>query len=332
MKHILFVVSALALVAGTAFAQSPTVTIAETGGTHRVGNGSELPQGDCWFNGTTDFRSGFTSERNTDVAESWTFDDVQWTGGRVTGFRGNFTTTRGTQQFSAVDLIIYQGLAEGTFGTLIVDRPDITNFTLTPTGNKEDELLMVADLGGQAFNLDPGTYHVGIRLVGVGTGRRAFVVTTSGADAVGTPPGNNGQTFIQSNFFGIPLPTDWQNVVGPGTWDVSYGLDCEQGGGYTLALSGDCPGTVRLEWSGADANRQQGIVFARNTGNFVIPNGPCQGTQLGLGTNQLQLFNIISTGSGSGSVNAQANQGACRGFVQLIQTHSCVTSNIGQVP
>lgn len=330
MKHILFVVSALALMAGTAFAQSPTVTIAETGGTHRVGNGSELPQGDCWFNGTTDFRAGFTSERNTAVAESWTFDDVQWTGGQVTGFRANFITNLGTQHFSAVDLIIYQGLGEGAFGTLIADRPDITNYTLTPTGNK-NELLMVAYLGGQAFSLESGNYHVGIRMVGVGSGQ-AFVVTTSGTDALGTPPGNNGQTFLQSNVFGYPLPTDWQNLVGSGTWDVSYGLDCGQGGGYTLALSGDCPGTVRLEWSGADANRQQGIVFARNTGNFVIPTGPCEGTQLGLGTNQLQLFNIISTGSGSGSVNAQANQGACRGFVQLIQTHSCVTSNVAQVP
>lgn len=108
-----------------------------------------------------------------------------------------------------------------------------------------------------------------------------------------------------------------------------------QGGGpppYTVSIIGTCPGTVRLEWSNADPNRQQGIVFARNTGNFVIPTGPCQGTQLGLGTNQLQLYNVIGTGNGAGGVNAQAGPGACRGFVQLIQTHSCAVSNVAQVP
>lgn len=104
------------------------------------------------------------------------------------------------------------------------------------------------------------------------------------------------------------------------------------GGGYTVTITGVCPGRVNLAWAGADPNRQQGILFARNTGNFTIQSGPCAGTQLGLGTNQLQLYNVIGTGTGSGNVNANAGQGACRGFVQLIQTHSCATSNVAQVP
>ncbi len=101
---------------------------------------------------------------------------------------------------------------------------------------------------------------------------------------------------------------------------------------YTCTITGTCPGTVRLEWSGAEPNRQQGILFARNTGNFTIQNGTCAGTQLGLGTNQLQLYNTIGTGSGAGSVNAQAGPGACDGFVQLIQVPGCITSNVAQVP
>jgi len=104
------------------------------------------------------------------------------------------------------------------------------------------------------------------------------------------------------------------------------------GGGYTCTITGVCPGQVNLAWSGAQPNRQQGILFARNTGNFTIQNGQCAGTQLGLGTNQLQLYNTIGTGSGSGNVNAQAGPGACRGFVQLIQVPGCQTSNVAQVP
>ncbi len=101
---------------------------------------------------------------------------------------------------------------------------------------------------------------------------------------------------------------------------------------YTCTITGTCPGTVRLAWAGAQPNRQQGILFARNTGNYTIGSGTCAGTQLGLGTNQLQLYNTIGTGSGSGSVNANAGPGACGGFVQLIQVPGCITSNVAQVP
>ncbi len=123
-------------------------------------------------------------------------------------------------------------------------------------------------------------------------------------------------------------PTMTFTYTGPLVAKLHYG----SGARYTCSITGTCPGTVRLSWSGARPNIQQGIVFARNTGNFVIPSGPCQGTQLGLGTNQLQLYNTIGTGNGAGSVNAQAGPGACGGFVQLIQVPGCQTSNVAQVP
>ncbi|MCL4196603.1 MAG: hypothetical protein KJZ69_03850 [Phycisphaerales bacterium] len=333
MKRMLFSTAALALLAGTAMGQNPVLTAAETGGSHKMAGGNAIPQGICWYNGDLDFRNGFTSERNTAVSDSWTFDDVDFPGGDVSGFVGNFIVNPGTT-FGACDIVVYSGMSEGNFGTQMAAVNDVTDYTFTLTGNNafgRDEYRLEANLGGSAFNLPAGSYHVGIRMVGTGAGQ-AFAVVTSGLNAVGTPPGNNGRTFLQSNYFGYPNPTDWQNLVGPGTWDVSYGLVCGGGGGYTADITGTCPGQVTLSWGGADPNRQQGIVFARNTGNFVIPNGPCQGTQLGLGTSGLQLYNVIGTGNGGGSVNANAGSGACRGFVQLIQTHSCAVSNVAQVP
>lgn len=105
------------------------------------------------------------------------------------------------------------------------------------------------------------------------------------------------------------------------------------GGAYTCTITGPCPGTVRISWSNAPSNTQQGIVFARNTGNFIIQSGPCAGTQLGLGTSQLQLVNTIGTGNGSGAVNGQAGPGACGGFVQLVAVGTpCRTSTVAQVP
>lgn len=136
---------------------------------------------------------------------------------------------------------------------------------------------------------------------------------------------------------GFLFGTEWMNLsssIGNGTtYDCAILIEgTTGGGGYTCTITGTCPGTVRLAWAGAQPNRQQGIVFARNTGNYTIQNGQCTGTQLGLGTNQLQLYNTIGTGNGAGSVNAQANSGACRGYVQLIQVPGCQTSNVAQVP
>ncbi len=105
------------------------------------------------------------------------------------------------------------------------------------------------------------------------------------------------------------------------------------GGGYTCSLSGSCPGTIRVTWNNAPVQTQQGIVFALNTGSFRIPSGPCQGIQLGLGTNQLRLVNTVSTGNGSGSANGRAGSSACGGYLQLVATGMpCETSNVAQIP
>ncbi len=104
------------------------------------------------------------------------------------------------------------------------------------------------------------------------------------------------------------------------------------GGGYFLSVGGQCPGTVSVRWSGATPSRQQAIVFAATTGSFRIPSGPCQGTQLGLGSQGLRLVNTVGTGNGSGQVNGSAGTGACGGRLQLVELPSCNTSNVGQIP
>lgn len=322
---------AAAVAAGASHAQEPALTSGSIPGARTSVGALQRPASVCWYNGDLDFRAAFTSERNTVVSDSWTFDDVNWEGGTVTGFRANFIINPG-MVITAADLIVFRGLGEGTFGTLIADRPHITDYTLTPTGNHifgRDEYLLVADLDASAFHLDPGEYHVGIRCVGAGSGQ-TFVVVTSGANAVGSPPGNNGRTYFQSNYFGYPLPTNWQNLVGPGTWDVSYGLECRPSA-YTLSLSGQCPGLVRVEWSGAEPDRRQAILFALRTGNYTLPTGPCEGTELGLGTSGLRLIAVVSTGSGSGAVSGTTGS-QCQHYAQLITISSCATSNVAQVP
>ena len=332
MKRVMTITASIVLLLPTtASAQTPTLTAAESGGEHKSVGQLQSPASVCWYNGDIDYRNGFTSERNTLVYESWTYDDVVWEGGLVTGAHGHFIINPGTV-IRGGDIIIYQGMSEWRFGRLIREISDITNFKFTPTGNRafnRDEYRLELTLGASAFYLDPGEYHVGVRCIGSGSGQ-AFVVVTSGANAVGTPPGNNGRTFLCSSFQGPCFPTDWQNLVGPGTWDVSYGLDCRPGD-YSVMVSGACPGTVQLEWSGAEPDRRQGILVALRTGQYTIPSGPCRGTQLNLEPGSVRLHHVISTGSGSGVVSGRTGL-HCGAYIQLITVPSCATSNVARTP
>ena len=112
--------------------------------------------------------------------------------------------------------------------------------------------------------------------------------------------------------------------------DVRY----EAVGGFRLRLEGDdCPGVVTLEWSGATPNRTLGLLYARNTGAVVIPNGPCAGTQLGLGAQNLRLVRTFPSGpNGEGAQDGRIGIEVCGGFIQLIESGSCLTSNVRPLP
>lgn len=324
--------SVLPALSGAALAQDDVLTAAGSGGERRLEAGLVAPAAVCWYNGDIDYRNGFTSERNTMVHESWTYDDVKWNGAKVTGAFGHFLVNPGTPIVGG-DVIVYRGMREGVFGQLVREIHDIRDFRLIPTGNRafgRDEFRFELTLGESSFNLAPGDYHVGVRCVGAGTGQ-AFVAVTSGKSAQGLPPGNNGRTFLLSYYFGYPSPTDWQNLVGPGTWDVSFGLECGPTG-YTVAVSGACPGIVRLEWTAAEPGRRQAIVVAPTRGSHTIPSGPCLGTQLDLYPFNVRVYDIIGTGIGSGAVSALTSAGVCRHHVQLITFPSCATSDVAQVP
>jgi hypothetical protein len=112
----------------------------------------------------------------------------------------------------------------------------------------------------------------------------------------------------------------------PRIFNGTVHYDCGGGGGFTIRLSGDCPGQKTLEWSGAGSG-QMGIVVGNSQGNTTIPNGPCQGTQLGI-SGGLILYNVIGTQGGQGQVSTTVGTPACGKFVQCINTGTCDTSNV----
>lgn len=110
--------------------------------------------------------------------------------------------------------------------------------------------------------------------------------------------------------------------------DLTWTPHCQFG----LAVTGQCPGTIRVSWSNARPNVTLALIFAANTGNFVIPFGPCQGVTLGLGNQAIRLVRTLPSGSGNGTISGNAGSGACRRFLQMHDLPGCNLSNVAQIP
>lgn len=102
-----------------------------------------------------------------------------------------------------------------------------------------------------------------------------------------------------------------------------------------LTINATCPGggSIQISWEGAMPGGQVAVIFARNTGSFAIPpQYPCSGTQLGLGSNQIQIaFQGGAGANGSRTIKGNAPSGACGGYMQLLDLTPCATSNVASV-
>ena len=105
--------------------------------------------------------------------------------------------------------------------------------------------------------------------------------------------------------------------------------------GPTLGASATCPGggPVTIRWSCATPGGRIALIFASNTGGFIVPGRyPCSGTQLGLGTNAIQIVYKGGAGAdGSRTINSITGPAACGGYLQLLDLTTCATSNVVQI-
>lgn len=184
-----------------------------------------------WYNGDYDGRD--TQVNQTGSADGRIYDDfVVPTGFTFTitsVFSNNFMFNSSIATTAAWE--IRSGVSAGFGGNLLEagDGADV----LTATGR----FIVVAPYGNIAeytnsvnvnVTLGAGTYWLSVA-PDVGNqplfGPDSFIGTTSGANAVGTPPGNDGNSFFSSTFFGQSfVPTTDPSIEGPGTWDYSMGV------------------------------------------------------------------------------------------------------------
>jgi hypothetical protein len=200
-----------------------------------------------WFNGSFDNRNGLASERGTQVSDARTYEDFSLPSGynQVTGLLGQFYLTPELVG-APVYWEIRQGVAPGTGGTLIAAGTQ-SGATYTAIGSGFGftiyEIRMKLDT---PVTLAPNTvYWMTMAPVGNGGGR-AFVCTTSGAGAIGTPTGGNNAIF-DSQFFGFSWVLVAGNIFGDATLaNFSYGVQAIPEPASMLALGAGLAGLLGL--------------------------------------------------------------------------------------
>src|SRR6266478_4254707 len=233
-----------------------------------------------WYNGDFNGVNGLANEENTAIGSgefASVYDDFNvpaggWTVGAV--FSDNLSSTTVT----GATWEIRQGISEGNGGTLIASGMTMTP-VVTPTGRSGFGFTeFMVEVTGLNVSLSPGTYWLNVTPIGDLSGR-SFDSTTSGANCVGTPCGNNQNAFFNSNFFGANFtstsnegqPTDFSMGVNgttgcPGsptpTPTPTASPTCTPGGGSSGPL-----------WYNGDFNGVNGLANeenpARGSGEFA---------------------------------------------------------------
>jgi len=198
-----------------------------------------------WFNGSFDNVNGLASERNTLVSDARTYDNFSLPSGynQVTGLLGQFYLTNDLVS-RPVYWEIRQGAGPGTGGTLIASGTQ-SGATYTAIGQGFGftiyEIRMKLDT---PVTLASNTvYWMTMAPVGNGDGR-AFVCTTSGAGAIGSPIGGDDGLF-DSTYFGF-VWTPANQILGEGVANFSYGVQAIPEPASMLALGAGLAGLLGL--------------------------------------------------------------------------------------
>lgn len=165
------------------------------------------------------------------------------------------------------------------------------------------------------ISLSAGTYWVDVNVVGPENNFWETAAVANGTQCWVDYP-NLGGLQSSTSMFGIPY-----DIVGTVTGTAS-------GGSYVGSRTGNCPGVITFNWSGAAPGRTQGLVHGQRTGSTTIPSSfPCSGTVLAIGGN-VRLMAMIPTGNGTGSMGLHVGASRCNGVYQLVEGGSCRVSNL----
>jgi len=185
-----------------------------------------------WYNGDFDTFNGLSSEKNTIVSAANTYDNFI-VGGAGWNVDTVFSNELMTSNFpKTAHWEIRSGVSVGKGGTLIASGDSAATSVLT--GRSGFGLLeWHVEVTGLNINLAPGTYWLTVSAIDSG-GERAFVSTTSGKNAIGSPPGNDDNSFFDSTFFGVTFGKATDQTGGDPFHAGGQGVDFSMGVGGNL--------------------------------------------------------------------------------------------------
>jgi hypothetical protein len=187
---------------------------------------AQPPPGPLWYNGDPDWINGLPNERDTVLGSgqfSSVYDNFNVTGGGWNVnevFSDNFVFTNvtgATWEIRTGTTLAYhrrQLVAKGTTATPIVTQGHCSvNFCVFEIKVTGLNVFLPVLPAGQF-------YWLNVTPIGDLRGR-SFVVDTMGANCIGTPCGNDGNAFWNSNFFNIK----WNSTTDQGQLDFSMGVN-----------------------------------------------------------------------------------------------------------
>jgi hypothetical protein len=195
---------------------------------------AQAPPGSLWYNGDADGRNGGANQDNGQLGSgeySHLYDNFTgpssgtWT---VTGlFSDNIMDPNLPGAITTANWDIRTGVSVGNGGTVVFSGT--TAATVTATGRnffgRNEYIVEVTGLSLTLNALPTGQFYwLNVSpIVPIGVTGQSFQTTTSGLNAVGTPPGNDGNSFWNSNLFAMNFASSTA-LFGAGTWDVSEGV------------------------------------------------------------------------------------------------------------
>ena len=231
------------------------------------------PTGALWYNGDFDGIDGLTNEQDTfATGYSRIYDDFNVNDAEGWDVTSVFSDNLASTNITSATFEIRQGVSAGNPGTLIASGTTVTP-EVTPTGRSgfgfTEFMVQVNDLN---IHLDPGTYFLNVTPVDNLDGGRSFDSTTSGANCIGTPCGDNDNAFLDSTLFGFffaPVAD-----LGGQFHDFSMGVNGEVsgGGGGEITLvarvrTGHGTNKVQLKWDPADGGKMKILRNGASIGN-----------------------------------------------------------------
>ena len=179
-----------------------------------------------WYNGDPDARNGGNIS-GTDGFDSRIYDDfnVGGAGLNMNGFFEHIVSTipQSSLAGGTFSWEIRSGVSSGNGGTLLFSGNSSVSVS-TDGFNNFSRTGYLVTVSGLNVNLAPGTYWLGGKLAATaGSGNDIYLQTTSGTNAVGSPAGNNDNSFWDSTSFGFAFAPTSQ-VFGSGNWDMSMGV------------------------------------------------------------------------------------------------------------